>query len=281
VLRGRSESAWQVRDGDARAALADLSAESAQACVTSPPYFWLRDYEHPAQIGLESTVCAYVAEVVSVMEHVRRALTPSGMAWVNIGETYNTYDAERGKSRSWTGKRGIRRPTRPAGAGLRDKTAKHKDMLGVPWLLALGLREAGWFLRKEVIWVKPDPAPGGSTDRPWSSFEYLFLLAKRDRGSYYDQTVPGGRDDVWTLSSRHGAAHDAAFPLPLALRCVRTTTRPGDVVLDPFCGGGTTGEAAVRSGRSFVGSELVPATAVTARSNIAAAAAQLVLGAVA
>ena len=133
--------------GDCRYLLRTLSKKSIQTCVTSPPYFGLRDYGVQGQIGLEQTPDAYVAELVSVFREVRRVLRDDGTLWLNLGDSYG----------------------------------KAKQLLGMPWRVAFALQADGWHLRSSIIWHKPNPMPESVTDRPTNSHENIFLLAKSDR----------------------------------------------------------------------------------------------------
>lgn len=193
----------RIITGDCRAVLGTLPDQSVYCCVTSPPYFGLRDYGHACQIGLEATPDAYIAEMVSVFREVKRVLRDDGTLWLNIGDSY-ARAAEKGGS--GTGKnlaargadsygraasarvgssdgavgRADRPGTRCIGDGL-----KPKDLIGIPWMLAFALRADGWYLRSDIIWHKPNPMPESVTDRPTKSHEYLFLLSKSER-YYYD-----------------------------------------------------------------------------------------------
>jgi DNA modification methylase len=151
---------WQVLVGDAAARLGDLPAASVQACVTSPPYWGLRDYGTVGQLGLESTPDAYVAALVAVFREVRRVLKDDGTLWLNLGDSYGV------------GKQG-RDDEGPA------------DIARRAWMVAFALRADGWYLRSDIIWSKPNPMPESVTDRPTKAHEYLFLLAKSQR-YYYD-----------------------------------------------------------------------------------------------
>jgi DNA modification methylase len=159
-------------------------------CVTSPPYFGLRDYGHGDQIGLEGTPEAYVASLVQVFREVRRVLKDSGTVWANFGDSYNSGGGFspnapsnqpaarrlRGMDDCITGKLGTRMP--------RIDGLKHKDLLGIPWRVAFALQADGWYLRSDIIWSKPNPMPESVTDRPTKAHEYLFLLAKSERYHY-------------------------------------------------------------------------------------------------
>jgi DNA modification methylase len=205
---------------------------------------------------------------LEVFREVRRVLRPDGVLWLVLGDSY------------W-------------GPRARHPTLKRKDLIGIPWRVALALQADGWYLRSDVIWAKPNPMPEPVRDRPTRSHEYVFLLSK-SRRYYYDadaiaepavsdhpsanrfhgrhqrthghrgtstfwNNVGGHRNrrDVWQLrSDRTTEAHYAAFPAELARLCVLSGSRPGDLVLDPFAGAGTVGEVSSKLGRRWVGVEL-------------------------
>lgn len=199
--------------GDVRGLLQTLPEKSVRCCVTSPPYWGLRDYGEAGQIGLEATPEAYVAELVAVFREVRRLLTDDGTLWLNLGDSYA---AARGGStppaQTVAGgvngqggvaeRRGMKEgynPSRNAGAfGL-----KHKDLVGIPWMVAFALRQDGWYLRRDIIWAKPNPMPESVRDRPTSSHEYIFLLTKNER-YYYDADAVAEEAVVGTDPRRVG-----------------------------------------------------------------------------
>jgi DNA modification methylase len=169
--------------GDAREQLAGLPDDSVHCCVTSPPYFGLRDYGTAGQIGLEATPDEFVAALVGVFREVRRVLRKDGTLWLNLGDTYaSAWPCNRrnvvGSGSLPNGKREARPPR--MGEGL-----KEKDLIGIPWLVAFALRTDGWYLRQDIIWSKPNPMPESVTDRCTKAHEYLFLLSKSER-YYYD-----------------------------------------------------------------------------------------------
>jgi DNA modification methylase len=159
----------------------ELEPGSVQTCVTSPPYYGLRDYGVAEQIGSEDTLPLYVEKMIEVFRGVRRALKDDGTLWLNLGDTYNAYNAGSGPG-GWGGqeRRDGARPKLASGFGLRYKGLKPKDLMGVPWRVALALQEDGWFLRSDIIWSKPNPMPESVTDRPTKAHEYIFLLAKSE-----------------------------------------------------------------------------------------------------
>jgi len=171
-----------IHQGDALEVLRTLPAESVQMCCTSPPYWGLRDYGVTGQLGLERTPREYVAGMVAVFEEVRRVLKPDGVLWLNLGDSY-------ANDTKWGGASGGKHAADLHGAtGIgRGKTStglKPKDLIGIPWRVAFALQEAGWYLRCDVIWSKPNPMPESVTDRPTKAHEYIFLLSKSERYYY-------------------------------------------------------------------------------------------------
>lgn len=351
--------------GDALQGLAQIEDESVQTCITSPPYWGMRDYDHPGQIGLEATLAEYLERLMDVFAQVHRVLRPDGTLWLNVGDAYCTRpNGGVGRNSTINGQhtqaayraaqayRGRKRP---------DGAIKHKDLIGLPWRLAFALQDSGWYLRQDIIWHKPNPMPESVRDRCTKAHEYLFLLSKSPR-YYYDEVAirepttgnahergngvnpkamktPDGWDtgkgshgsfhregrekgqtgyqhrprvkqnasfsaaisgrttsgnkarkpasargvpvdtngqsngavagsvpwegdtknkrSVWTVPAEPcPEAHFATFPTRLIEPCVLAGSAPGDLVLDPFVGTGTTGVVALEHGRRFVGIEL-------------------------
>lgn len=276
--------------GDALEQLRELESDSIDCCVTSPPYWSLRDYGVEGQIGLEPTIEEHFTALRSVFAEVFRVLKPAGTLWVNMGDAY--VGAGRRGGRGW--QRG--RPhlshdvtnqlQRPAGL-------KPKDLMGLPWRLAFALQEDGWFLRQDIIWAKPTAMPESVSDRCTKSHEYLFLLSKERRyyfdgdaiaepvsrgscGSRFDrgataQRQPGAsagvreeretrnKRSVWSIvSEQRPKGHLATFPTELARTCIRAGCPKDGWVLDPFFGTGTTAVAAHEEGCRAIGIEINP-----------------------
>ena len=167
--------------GDALEQLRTIETESAYTCVTSPPYYNLRDYGAEGQIGAEETPEEYVEKLVQVFREVRRILRPDGTLWLNIGDSYAT---KTGRYAAGLSKRNVcGKPSRGTPEGY-----KHKDLIGIPWMLAFALRADGWYLRQDIIWQKPNAMPESVRDRCTKSHEYIFLLAKSDR-YYFDHAA--------------------------------------------------------------------------------------------
>jgi DNA modification methylase len=253
--RGAGRSALIA--GDSRRILAKMPERAFHVCVTSPPYWSLRNYNIEGQIGLESSLDDYVRSLVEVFEGVRRVLKDDGTLWLNIGDSYTS------GGRTWRAadkKNPIRamdvRPPTPNGL-------KPKDLIGVPWRLAFALQSAGWYLRADIVWNKPNCQPESVKDRPTRCHEYVFLFSKSERYFYDSKAVRGPNDrnfrtvwDIWTQA--YPEAHFATFPTQLVEPCISLGSRSGDLVLDPFIGSGTTGLVAALMQRRFVGIELNP-----------------------
>ena len=247
-----------------------LQDNSVDVCVTSPPYFNLRDYGHPEQIGREETPSAYIENLVSVFREVRRVLKDDGILWINIGDSYNSKQRRTASRDGFHDGRKNRGERLGAGgiAGL-----KPKDLIGIPWTLAFALRADGWYLRQDIIWQRPNAMPESVRDRCTKSHEYIFLLSRSER--YYFNAAAinnksSNKRSVWKVSTtRYKEAHFAAFPKELIRPCIRAS-RAGGVVLDPFAGSGTTGEVAIEEGRGAILCELNPAYVPFIEKRIAA-----------
>ena len=243
-----------IIESDALLALQNLPSESIQCIVTSPPYWGLRDYGIEGQIGLEENLQQYIYKLVAVFSEAKRVLRNDGVFWLNIGDGYTS------------GNRGYRAPDKknPARAmNVRPNTPeglKSKDLLGIPWRLALALQADGWYLRSDIIWNKPNAMPESVKDRPTRSHEYIFMLTKKEKYFYDGQAIKeNGRNrrTVWNINtSPFSAAHFATFPPALIEPCILSSTREKDFVLDPFFGSGTVGVVCKEYQRPFVGIEL-------------------------
>ena len=249
----------QIITGDARVELAKLDTGSIQCCVTSPPYWGLRDYGIEGQIGAEMDINDYIADLVAVFAEVRRVLASDGTLWLNIGDSYTS------GGRTW---RDTDKKNPARGMSYRAPTPdglKSKDLIGVPWRLAFALQADGWYLRSDIVWNKNNGLPESVKDRPSRVHEYVFLLSKSERYSYDYQAVKesavNGKKrncrSVWTINTEPcKEAHFATFPRELVARCILAGSKKNSVVLDPFFGSGTVGEVCQLYDREFVGIEL-------------------------
>jgi DNA modification methylase len=197
--------------GDCLEVLRGLPDGMAQTCVTSPPYYGLGVHGHAGQIGLEETPDAYVARLVEVFREVRRVLRDDGTLWLNLGDSYNAYNGNRGASGGISANINSAVPALPSGYGLTVKGCKPKDLIGIPWMVAFALRADGWWLRQDIIWHKPNPMPESVTDRCTKAHEYVFLLTKSAR-YFYDarrlrSRAKGGNCSV--IAAARGIANSA------------------------------------------------------------------------
>lgn len=262
--------------GDCRQLLPTLESESIQCCVTSPPYWGLRDYDHPEQIGAESSPEIYVQDLVAVFREVRRVLRKDGTLWLNVGDGYARNggtgncgpNAVVGNTRKLIQKRNCKVPSV---WGLKDR-----DLMGLPWRVAFALQSDGWILRSRITWIKKTAMPESVKNRPTNATEDVFLFARSPSYYYNPDAVreESGANlrNYWILGpdpTTYG--HPAAFPRELARRCIALGSREGDNVLDPFGGCGTTAVAANELGRNATLIEINPAYATmrngTAKKN--------------
>lgn len=251
--------AWDLFCGDAREVLRTLPAVSVNTVVTSPAYYWQRDYEVDGQFGQEPAIDGYVAHLVETFAEVRRVLTGDGTLWLNMGDTY--YSAK-GRPHGTDGKHRKRRMTALRAVDGPGLGLPRKSTIGIPWRVALALQAAGWVLRSPVVWERRTAVPEPTArDRPWRSYEFVFLFTKEPR-YFFDRAGLAGEEDVWHIEpDRRTPArglHYAPFPRALVKRCLDVGCPPGGTVLDPFAGGGTALYEALETGRPAVGIDLSP-----------------------
>jgi site-specific DNA-methyltransferase (cytosine-N4-specific) len=246
-----------VFQGDAEVLLKQLPSNFFRCCITSPPYWGLRDYGTEGQIGAEEEPSDYIDRLIAVFEQVCRVLTEDGTLWLNIGDSYTS------------GNRAYRAPDKKSpvrAMSYRAKTPaglKPKDLVGIPWRLAFALQQAGWYLRSDIIWEKPNCMPESVKDRPTRAHEYLFLFSKSLKYYYdYESIVESSgrnRRTVWPIPTEpFSGAHFATFPPKLVEPCILAGSQPGDWVLDPFFGSGTVGVVSEQQHRNYLGIELNP-----------------------
>lgn len=247
----------RILTGDSRELLPSISSKSVQCCVTSPPYWGLRDYDHPAQIGAESSPDLYVQNLVEVFREVRRVLREDGTLWLNVGDGYARNggtgncgpNAVVGNTKRLIQRRNCKVP---ACWGLKDR-----DLIGLPWRVAFALQADGWILRSKITWVKKTAMPESVKNRPTNATEDIFLFSKSPT-YFYDpdgvrEETGANLRNYWILGpDANGNGHPATFPRELARRCILLGSRSGDVVLDPFGGSGTTGIVARQLGRQSI-----------------------------
>ena len=284
-----------IHNTDCRSGLKTIPDNSIDCCVTSPPYYGLRDYGVKNQIGLEKTPEEYIAVMTGIFMEVYRVLTPDGTLWLNIGDSYG------GSYRGWgDNKRNSKCqrfasyaniPNAYTGNGI-----KPKDLIGIPWMLAFALRNAGWYLRQDIIWHKLNPMPESVQDRCTKSHEYIFLFSKSAKYYFDNEAIlepakydgrkdtfykGGDKDmnrtaherwankidglparnkrDVWSVCTKsEKESHFAVFPDTLIADCIRAGCPENGIVLDPFMGSGTTAVVARKLNRNYIGFELNP-----------------------
>ena len=264
-------SKYRVIVGDCIDSIRGLVDQSVNCCVTSPPYFGLRDYGVDGQIGLEQRAPEYIKNMVAVFHEVHRVLRDDGVLFVNIGDTYAGF--KDGKFPPQSQSNGNQRGVPVSGAPHRNKKLleldgfRNKELMGIPWRFAFAMRDSGWYLRQEIIWAKPNYTPEKVRDRFVRSHEHIFLFTKQDNYWFDGDSVrvPDAtgsdklRPDVWSVPvSKFRGAHFATFPPELIEPCILSGCPVGGVVLDPFAGSGTTAEVSARNGRDSVMIELNP-----------------------
>lgn len=284
----------QIFNQDCIQGMRSLPDGCVNTCITSPPYYGLRDYGHDGQIGLEESPEAYVQKMVEVFREVKRLLRDDGTLWLNLGDSY----AGNNSQASNNGRAGFGNPREKVvnrtGEGL-----KAKDLIGIPWRVAFALQADGWYLRQDIIWHKPNPMPESVTDRCTKAHEYIFLLSKspryyfdsdairEDAKSYATDKMAGAgnlryegkrtidksgingqqsfvtinetrnKRSVWTVTTKSFKdAHFATYPEDLIVPCILAGCQEGGLVLDPFMGAGTTALVSKKLGRNYVGFEL-------------------------
>ncbi|MAT93779.1 MAG: site-specific DNA-methyltransferase [Halioglobus sp.] len=323
-----------VHFGDCREVMRSMieRGERVQMCVTSLPYFGLRDYGVEGQIGLEDSPAEFLDTMVAVFALVWELLKDDGTVWLNMGDSYHNSSPSPGTQNGLLNNRKLSTSRACRSAG-KHQGWKEKDLMGMPWRTAIALQEWGWYLRQDIIWHKPNPMPESVRDRCTKAHEYVFLLSRSPR-YYFDQDaikeqasqdeyaagfrggsytggetyqndkggtrkqrgnvraggvpmgwqpgpgghgsfhkagraeqkqynpeyIPDGRKNkrsVWTIATEaFPGAHFATFPQALIEPCILAGSRPGDTVLDPFFGSGTTGQVCNRLGRKHIGIEL-------------------------
>jgi DNA modification methylase len=289
-----------IKFGDCRETMRSWKTQGvkAQTCVTSPPYYGLRDYGHEGQIGLEETPEAYIKAMVEVFRCVWDVLEDDGTLWLNIGDSY-AMASMRGENSKFSGNVGAHSGYEKGSVKLGKKSIplglKAKDLIGIPWMMAFALRADGWYLRQDIIWHKPNPMPESVQDRCTKAHEYIFLMSKSQKYYYDHEAIKdpvkqdwGTRDradgkyhnegsglqphsgleksyemankrSVWTVTTKpYAGAHFATFPTDLIEPCIMAGAPVGGIVLDPFMGSGTTAQVAQNLGRQYLGCELNP-----------------------
>tara|TARA_B100000575_G_scaffold56282_1_gene42326 strand:- start:3000 stop:3956 length:957 start_codon:yes stop_codon:yes gene_type:complete len=282
--------------GDCRETLKNLTNLSVQTCVTSPPYYGLRDYGgEEKQIGQEQTPKEYIDNLVNVFRIIKDKLSDDGTLWVNLGDSYYNYRPGKGQSypKQSVSKTKQDLPNKCNKRGNKLDGLKEKDLIGVPWMFAFAMRDDGWYLRQDIIWHKPNPMPESVKDRCTKSHEHIFLFSKNKKYYYDNEAIKepvkqdwGTRDrskgkyhntgsgllphsgltksyerknkrDVWSVTNKpYKGSHFAVFPPDLIEPCILAGSREGDLILDPFIGSGTTAMVSKNLNRHYIGCEL-------------------------
>ncbi len=255
-------TSWQVINGDSRNVLSQFADKSFDCAITSPPYYWLRDYGVNEQIGQEDTVIEYVETISAVMDEVFRVLKPTGLLFLNLGDTYYSGKGEPKNKDLKSRKRrfGLRAVDKSGGL---DIGIRGKSMIGIPWRVAIEMTRRKWILRSNIIWHREKAQQEKAKDRPKRSYEYVFMFSK-SRFYYFNQeplkTNPKIDQDVWSIPARpkSNRIDTAPYPDELVKRCIEIGCPEKGIVLDPFAGSGTTLRVSNQSGRSSVGIDLNP-----------------------
>lgn len=251
---------WSVYQGDAVSTLSAFDPESFDCCMTSPPYFWLRDYGDNHQIGQEDTVEGYIKSITDVMDGVYKTLKSDGLLFLNLGDTYYSGKGEsQGKDAKSKKRRfGLRAVDKSGGLGI---GLQRKSSIGIPWRVAIEMMKKNWVLRSTIIWHRDKCLPENVKDRPRRSYEYVFMFAK-NRKYYFNREPLESQDfdeDVWTIPPEKNNKREidtAPYPDELVRRCLSIGCRENGKVLDPFAGSGTTLRVAINNGFSATGIEL-------------------------
>ena len=304
-----------ILPGDCIESLKQLPDAFVNTCVTSPPYYGLRDYGEDGQIGQEETPQQYIDKMVEVFAQIRRVLRDDGTLWLNLGDSY----AGSGKGAYADGvvRLGESSNKQTTNTGTTNGTFKKtnvqglkpKNLMGIPWRVAMAMQDDGWYLRQDIIWAKPNPMPESVTDRCTKSHEYIFLMTKnpdyyfdyeaiRERsvakldkkflspiGGKKDPKKPGSysgnapendgfrnKRSVWNVNvtaKNYEGAHFAVYPEELIVPCVLAGAPEDGIVIDPFFGAGTTGVVALKHGRKYIGCELNPEYIEVAQNRLA------------
>lgn len=285
---GKDMSDLYFITGNSLNILKRIKSNLVQCCITSPPYFGLRDYGNDEQIGLEKNPDDFIVELVTVFMEIHRIMKDDGILWINIGDSYS--GSGKGPAGNFKSGKSDPRNMYEKHTKIIPEFCKPKDLIGIPWMLAFALRNSGWYLRQEIIWSKPNPMPESVKDRCTKSHEQIFMFTKskkyyfdneaikepsltrdtnvrdRDKGSL--NKVPGrtkmkglkhnnyekkNKRSVWTVNtSRYKGAHFATFPLELIEPCLLSSTKENDIVIDPFGGSGTVNLACKKHNRTGV-----------------------------
>ncbi|TXG83560.1 MAG: site-specific DNA-methyltransferase [Sphingomonadales bacterium] len=242
--------------GNSAEKLASLPSDMFNVAVTSPPYFWVRDYGYDGQLGHEESVDAYIDALMTVFDEVRRTLHPEGVFFLNIGDTYYSGNGQpHGSDPKCASRNFLRQKVRPVDVSGWD--IPKKSMIGVPWKVAFAMQARGWTLRSSIIWNRVNAfVEPTARDRPYRQYEFVFMFSKSRFYSFDRSKLV--EEDVWNIPIERSrrANHNAAFPSELVRRCIEVGSPPNGHVLDPFVGSGTTVMTAIQNHRNVVGIDM-------------------------
>ena len=226
--------------GDSATMLKSLPSDVFNVAITSPPYFWVRDYGYDDQLGHEDSVEAYIEALMGVFDEVKRTLHPEGVFFLNIGDTYYSGNGQpHGSDPKCSSRNFLRTKVRPVDVSGWD--IPKKSMIGVPWKVAFEMQQRGWTLRSSIIWNRCNAfVEPTARDRPYRQYEFVFMFSKTRFYSFDRSKLV--EEDVWNIPIERNrrSKHNAAFPSELVRRCVEVASPPNGHVLDPFVGSGTS-----------------------------------------
>lgn len=242
--------------GDSATMLKSLPSNVFNLAVTSPPYFWVRDYGYDGQLGHEGSVDAYIDSLMDVFDEVKRTLHPEGIFFLNIGDTYYSGNGQpHGSDPKCSSRNFLRTKVRPVDVSGWD--IPKKSMIGIPWKVAFAMQERGWTLRSSIIWNRGNAfVEPTARDRPYRQYEFVFMFSKSRFYSFDRSKLV--EEDVWNIPIERNrrSGHNAAFPSELVRRCIEVASPPNGHVLDPFVGSGTTILTALQNHRNVVGIDM-------------------------
>jgi len=254
----------KILQGNCIDKIKELEDNSIDCVVSSPPYFGLRDYGVDGQFGLEKSYKDYLANTVKIFETFKPKLKNTATIWWNVGDSYSSGKRTSTTNQSLRGDKNYGVTRTPVQNGI-----KEKDLLMIPNRVAIALQDAGWYIRSEIIWHKPNPMPESVRDRPTSCHEKIWLITKNKKYYYDAESIKEPAKDcnfaekgrnkrnVWTITTKpFKDAHFATFPKDLIEPCIKAGCPEGGVVLDPFGGSGTTGIVAALNNRNAILIEL-------------------------
>lgn len=253
---GQSGHFAGLMHGDSATMLKTLPSDTFNVAITSPPYFWVRDYGYDGQLGHEDSVEVYIDALMGVFDEVKRTLHPEGVFFLNIGDTYYSGNGQpHGSDPKCASRNFLRTKVRPVDVSGWD--IPKKSMIGIPWKVAFAMQERGWTLRSSIIWNRCNAfVEPTARDRPYRQYEFVFMFSKSRFYSFDRSKLV--EEDVWNIPIERNrrAKHNAAFPSELVRRCIEVGSPANGHVLDPFVGSGTTLLTALAHHRNVVGIDM-------------------------